>query len=531
MAEAQTKAQAEAIAPQPIRLEDYRPPDYLVDQVELRFDLQPAATEVRARLAVRRNPAAGRGARPLVLDGQELELIGLALDGEALGSNRYQKDDDHLIVHDVPAAFTLETTVRIRPDANTALEGLYVSNGVFCTQCEPEGFRKITYFPDRPDVMARYRVRIEADQAACPVLLANGNLVEIGASGGGRHFALWEDPFPKPSYLFALVAGRLARMEDTFTTRSGRQVTLEIYTEPREIDKCAHAMASLKKAMKWDEDRFGLEYDLDRFMIVAVSDFNFGAMENKGLNIFNTKYVLAKPETATDTDYLGVESVIAHEYFHNWTGNRVTCRDWFQLSLKEGLTVFRDQEFTSDLHSRAGQAHRGRAPPARHAVPGGCRAARPPGPPRQLSRDQQLLHDHGVREGRRGDPHAAHADRRGGVPARHADLLRAPRRPGGHLRGLRRRHGGGLRPGSGAVPSLVRPGRHAPAHGARRPRPARSHLHSHGRAVHSADAGPAEEAAPAHSPCARPAELRPARRCRCGSRVRTPLPAPRASWS
>ena len=222
MAEAQTKAQAEAIAPQPIRLEDYRPPDYLVDQVELRFNLQPAATEVRARLAVRRNPAAGRGARPLVLDGQELELIGLALDGEALGSNRYQVDDDHLIVHDVPAAFTLETTVRIRPDANTALEGLYVSNGVFCTQCEPEGFRKITYFPDRPDVMARYRVRIEADQATCPVLLANGNLIEIGASGGGRHFALWEDPFPKPSYLFALVAGRLARIEDTFTTRSGR---------------------------------------------------------------------------------------------------------------------------------------------------------------------------------------------------------------------------------------------------------------------------------------------------------------------
>ena len=352
MAEAQTKAQAEAIAPQPIRLEDYRPPDYLVDQVELRFDLQPAATEVRARLAVRRNPAAGGGARPLVLDGQELELIGLALDGEPLGSNRYQKGDDHLIVHDVPAAFTLETTVRIRPEANTALEGLYVSNGVFCTQCEPEGFRKITYFPDRPDVMARYRVRIEADQATYPVLLANGNLVESGASGGGRHFALWEDPFPKPSYLFALVAGRLARIEDTFTTRSGRQVTLEIYTEPREIDKCAHAMASLKKAMRWDEDRFGLEYDLDRFMIVAVSDFNFGAMENKGLNIFNTKYVLAKPETATDSDFLGVESVIAHEYFHNWTGNRVTCRDWFQLSLKEGLTVFRDQEFTSDLHSR-----------------------------------------------------------------------------------------------------------------------------------------------------------------------------------
>jgi aminopeptidase N len=352
MAQAQTKAQPGTETPQPVRIEDYRRPDYLVAEVELRFALEPAATEVRTRLAVRRNPAAGQGARPLVLDGQELELLGVTLDGEALGSNRYQKGDDHLIVHDVPAAFTLETTVRIRPEANTALEGLYVSNGVFCTQCEPEGFRKITYFPDRPDVMARYRVRIEADRAAYPMLLANGNLIESGALPGGRHFALWEDPFPKPSYLFGLVAGRLARLEDSFTTRSGREVTLEIYTEPREIEKCAHAMASLKKAMKWDEDRFGLEYDLDRFMIVAVSDFNFGAMENKGLNIFNTKFVLARPETATDADYLGIESVIAHEYFHNWTGNRVTCRDWFQLSLKEGLTVFRDQEFTADLHSR-----------------------------------------------------------------------------------------------------------------------------------------------------------------------------------
>jgi aminopeptidase N len=342
----------EAKTPHPVRLSDYRPPDYLVDQVELLFRLEPADTTVEARLVMRRNPAAGEDTPPLVLDGQELELLGLRLDGEPLGSNRYQIDDDRLIMHDLPAAFTLESAVRIRPEANTALEGLYVSNGVFCTQCEPEGFRKMTYFPDRPDVMARYRVRIEADQAGYPVLLANGNLVESGSLSGGRHFALWEDPFPKPSYLFALVAGRLARLADTFTARSGREVMLEIYTEPREIDKCAHAMASLKKAMRWDEERFGLEYDLDRFMIVAVSDFNFGAMENKGLNIFNTKFVLAKPETATDGDYLGVESVIAHEYFHNWTGNRVTCRDWFQLSLKEGLTVFRDQEFTADQHSR-----------------------------------------------------------------------------------------------------------------------------------------------------------------------------------
>ena len=342
----------DAKTPQPVRLEDYRPPDYLVDQVDLEFRLGPADTEVAARLAVRRNPAAGEGARPLVLDGQELELLQLKLDGEPLGRNRYQVDADHLIVHDLPQACTLESTVRINPAANTALEGLYVSNGVFCTQCEPEGFRKITYFLDRPDVMARYRVRIEAEKAAYPVLLANGNRIDAGALPDGRHLALWEDPFPKPSYLFALIAGRLAKLEDAFVTRSGRKVTLQIYTEPREIDKCDHAMASLKKSMKWDEDRFGLEYDLDQFMIVAVSDFNFGAMENKGLNIFNTKYVLAKPETATDADYMGVEAVIAHEYFHNWTGNRVTCRDWFQLSLKEGLTVFRDQEFTSDLHSR-----------------------------------------------------------------------------------------------------------------------------------------------------------------------------------
>jgi aminopeptidase N len=339
--------------PEPIRLADYRPPDWLVDEVELDFRLGEAGTEVAARLALRRNPAAGDGPRPLVLDGQELELLGLAVDGEALGANRYTVGEEQLTIEGLPAACTLETRVRIHPERNTALEGLYVSNGNFCTQCEPEGFRKITYFLDRPDVMARYRVRIEAERARWPVLLANGNRVAAGPLEGGRHFAVWEDPFPKPTYLFALVAGRLARLADSFTTRSGREVALEIWTEPQEVDKCDHAMASLKRSMRWDEERFGLEYDLDVFMIVAVSDFNFGAMENKGLNIFNTKFVLARPETATDTDYLQIEAVIAHEYFHNWTGNRVTCRDWFQLSLKEGLTVFRDQEFTSDLHSRA----------------------------------------------------------------------------------------------------------------------------------------------------------------------------------
>jgi aminopeptidase N len=341
-----------AAKPEPIRLADYRPPDWLVDEVALDFRLGDSGTEVTARLELRRNPAAA-GEPPLVLDGQELELLGLALDGEPLGANRYEVDDDHLTIHELPAACRLETRVQIHPERNTALEGLYLSNGNFCTQCEPEGFRKITYFPDRPDVMARYRVRIEADREAHPVLLANGNRLEQGELDGGRHFALWEDPFAKPTYLFALVAGRLGKLADSFTTKSGRQVALEIYTEPHEIAKCQHAMASLKRAMRWDEERFGLEYDLDAFMIVAVSDFNFGAMENKGLNIFNTKYVLAEPATATDADYLGIETVIAHEYFHNWTGNRVTCRDWFQLSLKEGLTVFRDQEFTSDLHSRA----------------------------------------------------------------------------------------------------------------------------------------------------------------------------------
>jgi aminopeptidase N len=338
--------------PAPVYRHDYRPPEWLVDQVELDFRLDEAATEVTARLALRRNPAAGEGRGPLVLDGQELELLGLALDGEPLGANRYTVDDDQLTVQGLPDAGVLETRVRIRPERNTALEGLYVSNGVFCTQCEPEGFRRITYFPDRPDVMARYRVRIEADRERYPVLLANGNRIGGGELAGGRHFVLWEDPFPKPGYLFALVGGRLARLEESFTTRSGRKVALQIYCEPRAVEQCAHAMASLERAMRWDERRFGLEYDLDQFMIVAVADFNFGAMENKGLNIFNAKYVLAWPETATDADYLGIETVIAHEYFHNWTGNRVTCRDWFQLSLKEGLTVFRDQEFTSDLHSR-----------------------------------------------------------------------------------------------------------------------------------------------------------------------------------
>ena len=352
-----TAASAIVEPPTPKYLRDYRPPDYLIDTVFLDFQLGEANTEVEARLSIRRNPDAvahpGDDGAPLVLDGEGLKLLAICLNGQRLPEPRYTVDAESLTIEDVPERFTLELITRIQPEKNTALEGLYVSNHIFCTQCEAEGFRKITYFLDRPDVMARYRTRIEADQAAYPVLLSNGNKVDSGERPGGRHYAVWEDPFPKPSYLFALVAGDLAVLEDRFVTRSGRDVSLQIYAEPDQIDKCSHAMAALKDSMRWDEERFGLEYDLDQFMIAAISDFNMGAMENKGLNVFNTKFVLAKPETATDADYHGIERVIAHEYFHNWTGNRITCRDWFQLSLKEGLTVFRDQEFTSDIHSRA----------------------------------------------------------------------------------------------------------------------------------------------------------------------------------
>jgi len=339
--------------PQPIRLQDYRPPAYSVSQVSLTVLLDPAATEVQAALDI--TPGADTAAgQPLELDGEGLELLSVSLDGRPLAEGDYETRDDRLIVRTPPArAFRLEMRVRCNPEANTALSGLYRSNGVYCTQCEAEGFRRITFYPDRPDVLARFQVRIEADARACPVLLANGNLTDAGALPGGRHYAVWTDPFPKPSYLFALVAGDLAWVEDEFTTMSGRKVALRIFVEHGKEDRCAWAMASLKKSMKWDEEAFGREYDLDIFMIVAVSDFNMGAMENKGLNVFNDKYILARPDTATDVDYANIEAIIAHEYFHNWSGNRVTCRDWFQLCLKEGLTVFRDQEFTSDLRSRA----------------------------------------------------------------------------------------------------------------------------------------------------------------------------------
>jgi len=337
--------------PKTTRLQDYTPPAYRVPAVDLRFELGEDSTTVHSRLHIVRAATTPAGT-PLILDGQQLELLALALDGTPLAADRYQLDADHLTLPDPPETFELAVVTRIRPQDNAALEGLYQSSGNFCTQCEAEGFRKITYFLDRPDVMAVFTTTLIADQSRYPALLSNGNLVDSGTLDEGQHWAKWHDPFPKPCYLFALVAGHLRHIEDQFTTRSGRTVTLRIYVEPANIAQCDHAMYSLKQAMTWDEQRFGLEYDLDLYQIVAVGDFNMGAMENKGLNVFNTKYVLARPETATDADYQGILGVIGHEYFHNWTGNRITCRDWFQLSLKEGLTVFRDQEFSSDLGSR-----------------------------------------------------------------------------------------------------------------------------------------------------------------------------------
>src|SRR5215468_315932 len=338
----------------PVRLEDYRPPDWLVESVELDVSLDPTATQVRAALTLRPN---GNGAAPtpLMLDGESLKLRALKLDGAALPPEQFVATPERLTIAQPPQRrFRLEIETVVDPSANTQLLGLYRSGAIYCTQCEAEGFRRITYFPDRPDVMAVYTTRIEAEKADAAVLLANGNLVASGdVPGTTRHFAVWHDPFPKPSYLFALVGGNLACVDDSFTTMSGRKVALKIYVEPGKEDRCPWAMESLKRAMRWDETAFGREYDLDIFMIVAVSDFNMGAMENKGLNVFNDKYVLASPETATDNDFERIEAIIAHEYFHNWTGNRITCRDWFQLCLKEGLTVFRDQEFSADARSRA----------------------------------------------------------------------------------------------------------------------------------------------------------------------------------
>jgi len=341
--------------PKNIRLADYTPPPFLIADVDLDVSLYADHAAVRARLSVRRNPKAAMAGAPLRLDGEDLTLQAVSLDGRVLVPGDYRLDEGALIIAGVPDAFTLETLSRIEPQNNTRLMGLYRSKTGFFTQCEAEGFRRITWFLDRPDVMSRYTATIHADKALCPVLLSNGNLVAAGDDGDGRHWARWHDPFPKPCYLFALVAARLDELTDSFVTRSGKRAALHIFVEPGKRDECTFAMACLKSAMRWDEEVFGLELDLDQYTIVAVDDFNMGAMENKGLNIFNTKYILARPEIATDFDYMNIDRVVAHEYFHNWTGNRVTCRDWFQLSLKEGLTVFRDQEYGADMYSRAVQ--------------------------------------------------------------------------------------------------------------------------------------------------------------------------------
>ncbi|MGE3302392.1 MAG: aminopeptidase N [Hyphomonadaceae bacterium] len=333
----------------PIRLADYAPPDFAIDDIALDFSLEPDATRVRAVSAVRR---LGAHDRPLRLDGVDLQLERVAIDGAPAPEGAVTADAEGLTLRTAAAAFTLEIETVIRPAANTALEGLYVSGGRFCTQCEPEGFRKITYAQDRPDSLSRYTVRIEADKTRYPLLLSNGDPIEAGDLEGGRHYALWRDPHPKPAYLFALVAGAFDSVRDHFITRSGRRVALGVHVDQGDAPRAHYAMDALKRAMKWDEDVFQREYDLDVFNIVAVRDFNFGAMENKGLNVFNSSYVLADPETATDGDYEAIESVVAHEYFHNWTGNRITLRDWFQLCLKEGLTVFRDEEFSADQRSR-----------------------------------------------------------------------------------------------------------------------------------------------------------------------------------
>jgi aminopeptidase N len=339
-------------SPHAISRLDYTPPAYLVDEIALTFELDEDTTRITSRARYRRNPHAA-STNVLVLNGVDLVLQNIAIDGVTLTPERYTRTDEELHIKDPPDAFMLDVVATCRPNQNKALEGLYVSRGTFCTQCEAEGFRKITFFPDRPDVLARYTTTIIADQKRYPRLLSNGNLKSTTLLDDGRTKVIWEDPFPKPSYLFALVAGNLALVEDTFKTRSGRSVALHVYVEQKDLDKTDHCMRSLKNAMRWDEEAFGREYDLDLFQLVAISDFNMGAMENKGLNVFNTKFVLARADTATDQDFAAIEGVVGHEYFHNWSGNRVTCRDWFQLSLKEGFTVFRDQEFSSTMGSAA----------------------------------------------------------------------------------------------------------------------------------------------------------------------------------
>ncbi|MFV1985049.1 MAG: aminopeptidase N [Thiohalomonadales bacterium] len=341
--------------PKTIFLKNYTVPEYLVDTVILDFDLYEAKTIVRSELKIRLNPDSESDNKNLELNGQNLKLVSIAINSSALSEKDYSIDDEILVINNVADEFIIQITTEINPKENLALEGLYLSSKLFCTQCEAQGFRRITYFPDRPDVMALFSVTIHADKKLYPVLLSNGNRINSGDEDNNRHWVSWEDPFPKPCYLFALVAGDLYCKQDLFTTRTGKKVDLKLFVEHENKHKCDHAIVCLKQSMKWDEDTFGREYDLDNFMIVAVNDFNMGAMENKGLNIFNSSCVLASPETTTDADYYRIQGIIGHEYFHNWSGNRVTCRDWFQLSLKEGFTVFRDQQFSADMNSAAVQ--------------------------------------------------------------------------------------------------------------------------------------------------------------------------------
>ncbi len=493
----------------PIRLENYRPPDWLVETVELDLTLDATRTRVRATLALRPNPQA-EAAAPLMLDGDGIELVSLKLDGKDLPSDAFTATPDGLTIPQPPQReFVLEIETVTNPSANTQLMGLFRSSATYCTQCEAEGFRRITYFLDRPDVMAIYTTRIEADKDEAPVLLANGNLVDFGdVPGTNRHFATWFDPFRKPCYLFAMVGGKLGSIEDSFTTQSGRKVALRIYVEPGKEDRAGYAMDSLKRAMRWDEEAFGLQYDLDVFMVVAVSDFNMGAMENKGLNIFNDKYVLASAQTATDADYAGIEAVIAHEYFHNWTGDRITCRDWFQLCLKEGLTVFRDQEFTSDQRSR---------PVKRIADVRTLRA-------------QQFVEDagplaHPVRPAvyhEISNFYTATVYEKGAEVVR---MLKVLLGPDGFRRGMNRyimRHDGeavtiedfvqcfadATGTDLGQFMRWYQPGRHAGRRGHHPPRPDRAHLLAHGAADDAADPGTAGQGAAGHPACRRIARRR-----------------------
>ncbi len=344
---------SETNPPKVIYLKDYQAPTYFIDETHLEFDFNDDYTIVKALLHIRENRHSLPHEKQLVLNGEELILLSVKINGVLVSSSHFTQTKEHLIIANVPDNFDLEIVTRLQPEKNTALCGLYRSGSTYCTQCEPEGFRRITYFADHPDILSRYTTTIIADKSRFPILLSNGNLIASGEKPDGRHFATWEDPFKKPSYLFALVAGDFDLLEDHFVTISGRNVLLRVYTDKGFGDAADHAMYALKQAMSWDEKAYGREYDLDIYMIVAIGDFNMGAMENKGLNIFNTKYVLAKRKTATDIDYMNILSVIGHEYFHNWSGNRVTCRDWFQLSLKEGLTIFRDQSFSEDIISRA----------------------------------------------------------------------------------------------------------------------------------------------------------------------------------